>query len=216
MAQIFPLFDLVFVFLDANKIEKGGLPQTPLIHSVSEINVESGILIAINSGDHSPVNSQGTKTMSLKRRKKRKDLNVDENCVSSADVPSQVEVFYFTLQQNPAPKRRRSSKTELPPFIQLDGVYLSYDQFYESFKPRGEVFDVTMSAYSHVFNSQQTKPPSDVLFRKKIVFSPFIMRKLLLRNDLFQPRSILKELRSFQESVKFSNEDLLFFSYRER
>ena len=59
MAQIFPLFDLVFVFLDANKIEKGGLPQTPLIHSVSEINVESDILIAINSGDHSPVNSQG-------------------------------------------------------------------------------------------------------------------------------------------------------------
>jgi len=63
----------------------------------------------------------GTETMSLKRRKKRKALNVDENCVSSADVPSQVEVFYFTLQQNPAPKRRRSSKTELlvsyqPPF----------------------------------------------------------------------------------------------------
>ena len=62
-----------------------------------------------------------------------------------------------------------------PPFVQIAGFHVSYDEFYESFKQRGKIDNNVMSLWTYQFNLDEAeirKEDNNVV--KKYAFSSLI------------------------------------------
>lgn len=59
-----------------------------------------------------------------------------------------------------------------PPFVQIDGFYVSYDELYESLKPRGKLDNNVMTLWTYQFNHDEADAwADDNSIIKKYAFS---------------------------------------------
>ncbi|KAL6890601.1 hypothetical protein ACP4OV_008856 [Aristida adscensionis] len=151
--------------------------------------------------------SMGQSTIDLKNRKKRKALHPTIEPLK-AKVDHEVEEFFKLLKKKAVYKRRRQSEKQLsmdPPFVDIGAMHVSYSEFYDSLKNRGELGDAIFSCFCNLFNTNPSIPLTGPSARRKIVFSPF------LTSFKFSICFMYLELKKLEESVKFSTADLLFF-----
>ncbi|KAL6839630.1 hypothetical protein ACP4OV_030569 [Aristida adscensionis] len=156
--------------------------------------------------------SMGQSTIDLKNRKKRKALHPTIEPLK-AKVDHEVEEFFKLLKKKAVYKRRRQSEKQLsmdPPFVDIGAMHVSYSEFYDSLKNRGELGDAIVSCFYNLFNTNPSTPLTGPSARRKIVLSPFLTKKLLISPSIFQSASCISELKKLEESVKFSTADLLF------
>ena len=60
-----------------------------------------------------------------------------------------------------------------PIFVEIGSFSLTYDQFYQSFKPRGDVNYINMSVHSHIYNDRARFEGLSKPFIKKFMFTPY-------------------------------------------
>ncbi|OQU91755.1 hypothetical protein SORBI_3001G243901 [Sorghum bicolor] len=70
---------------------------------------------------------------------------------------------------------------ELPPFIQIAGFHITYDDFYESLKPRGHIANTIMTMWTYQFNHNcqaAWKLNNNII--KKFAFTAMMTDKLII------------------------------------
>ncbi|TVU49763.1 hypothetical protein EJB05_01099, partial [Eragrostis curvula] len=214
------------------KLQKTELPKTPTAEGTSLIklayenaNTDPGIQAAFSYAFESPSTkpvakvevskvdasiSIGPSTLNLKNRKKRKAVVKEEVEVPFVlTVEPKVDTFYLSTVRK---KSKKWSKSEnLSPFVSVLGFDLSYDEFRDSLRPRAELSDRVMSVYAHTFNLKAEKYMLDKCDRKKISFSHYFTKKLLVKPESFQSSGCVRELKEINDRLKITSADLLFF-----
>ncbi|TVU02891.1 hypothetical protein EJB05_51571 [Eragrostis curvula] len=210
-----------------DKLQKTELPKTPTAEGTSLIklayenaNTDLGIQVAFSYASESPSTkpvakvdasiSIGASTLDLKNRKKRKVVAKEEVEVPFVlTIGPEVESFYLSTVRL---KSQKWSKTKnISPFVSVLGFDLSYDEFRDSLKPRAELSDRVMSVYAHTFNWKAQKYMIEKCDRKKISFSHYSTKKLLVKPECFQSSGCVRELKEINGRLKITSADLLFF-----
>ncbi|CAL4917283.1 unnamed protein product [Urochloa decumbens] len=92
------------------------------------------------------------------------------------------------------------------------GFYVSYEDFYQSFKPRGEIINHVMTLFTYQFNLDESDAcASGNTIIKKYAFSAVLTDKLKIGPAKFIKDSCSRELKRLNKTWKFSKLDLLFF-----
>ncbi|KAL6653733.1 hypothetical protein ACP70R_008657 [Stipagrostis hirtigluma subsp. patula] len=199
-----------------------GLDTTVDVNSIfgtSHIDVGAGLEIAMNLDEQSPLKevdtpdglspSLGNSTIDLKNRKKRHASDLADPVPYVVEVSSAVETFYNNYVRKQGVRTGRAKN--VPPFVDVGGIDLTYQMFRESFKPRSDLRDLVFAAYCHCFNSLTDKSLFNKSDIKRIAFSPFFAKKLLVKPELFQTRCCIGEFRKLHQNLKIHHADLIFF-----
>ncbi|TVU43101.1 hypothetical protein EJB05_09539, partial [Eragrostis curvula] len=155
----------------------------------------------------------GTSTLDKMNRKRKKAKPIDGNNVATTALPYEVELFYSKIASNTVRRRRGTETEDEHAFIKLGDTYVTYPEYYQSVKGRRGVNENVMCAYTMVFNHDNATVPSDLSLRKRISFSPFLVKKLIVDNVAFDHTSCVPELKRMEKSLTFSDAHLLFFPF---
>uniref|UniRef100_A0A8R7JYA9 Uncharacterized protein n=1 Tax=Triticum urartu TaxID=4572 RepID=A0A8R7JYA9_TRIUA len=130
--------------------------------------------------------SIGPNTIEKKNRKKRAAKVQSPDEPKRLKIPREVDLFFTKFLRKPIFK-------EYTLFVNIEGFPISYDNFFASFKSRGEIRDEVMDSLIQTFNleaktSCQIKP-----FIKKFSFTSRFTNKLLVSPEVFDPVSCKTE-----------------------
>ncbi|XP_037434103.1 uncharacterized protein LOC119301262 isoform X2 [Triticum dicoccoides] len=178
-----------------------------------EANSNTGIYIdmgvALQSGssrtnDAQAGSSTGPNTIEKKNRKKRAAKVQYPDEPKRLKIPREVDLFFTKFLRKPIFK-------EYTLFVNIEGFPISYDNFFASFKSRGEIGDEVMDSLIQTFNleaktSCQIKP-----FIKKFCFTSRFTNKLLVSPEVFDPVSCKTEFDRVNSEESLWKKDLLFF-----
>jgi hypothetical protein len=89
-------------------------------------------------------------------------------------------------------------------------LHVTYKEFQESMKKYCDISETLMAVYCEVFNGRPEKYLFDKDNRKKISFSPFFTKKLLV-TPLFKSSECIDELKQLNNVLNIKSADLVFF-----
>lgn len=92
----------------------------------------------------------GTDTRDKKNRKKRAALNLNLKKAKMIKLDQDIITAYDSYIRERILKK--SKQNDPPAFIRIAGFHVSYDEFYESLKPRGEIGTKVMALWTYQYN----------------------------------------------------------------
>lgn len=105
--------------------------------------------------------SSGTSTREKKNRRKRAAVNPNfGKKPKKIKLDEETKVAYYTYLSRKLRFKEASGpadKNDHPPFVQIAGFHVSYDEFYESFKQRGKIDNNVMSLWTYQFNLDEAE-----------------------------------------------------------
>ncbi|CAN6347005.1 unnamed protein product [Urochloa humidicola] len=123
----------------------------------------------------------GSSTREKKNRKKRAAFNLKskaENVSKRTKLDDDAREAYNKylnkrIMKKPIPAADGKMK-EQPPFVQIAGFYVSYEDFYKLLKPRGEIVNHVMALWTYQLNLDELEARDrDKTIIKKYAFQPY-------------------------------------------
>ncbi|KAM0835890.1 hypothetical protein ACQ4PT_062659 [Festuca glaucescens] len=178
-------------------------PQSPFSNAHTPLCTSSA---EVQSDD---VSNTGPSTIDKRKRKKR---NAKKPCHSEERlnlfVDHSAEIFYDKYLGNMLFKNSKKSR-ETNIVVDLNGHTVTYERFYQSLKPRGEIANVVMDAFVQLFNERNDKVKDDKSSLRKISFSPFFT--LNVPPEKFNAKSVSREIVKMNKKFNFAKCGLLHF-----
>ncbi|XP_040244730.1 uncharacterized protein [Aegilops tauschii subsp. strangulata] len=163
----------------------------PASHCDTSVGIPMNMDFAIQQG-YSTMNnaeagpSTGTNTIEKKNRKKRAAKLQSPDPPKKLKISREVDIFFSKYLRKPIFQ-------EYTLFVDIEGFPVSYENYLNSFKARGEIGDEVMNSFIQVLNyeskmSSEVKPSV-----KKYCFTSYFTNKLLVPPELFDPVSCIRE-----------------------
>ncbi|CAO1947423.1 unnamed protein product [Urochloa humidicola] len=189
---------------------------------LAELDIEAHQIPAVTTGkeDVADVNKSGSSTHEKKTRKKRVacNLNQGERAAKRIKIGMEAKMAYSRYVAKrilKKPKVERDAEgniIEQPPFVRIAGFHVSYEAFYNSLKPRGQIDNHVMTLYTYLINIEEKEARErDTTIVKKYSFSSVLTEKLKMDPTKFVSDSRTRELARLNNTWQFSKLDLLFF-----
>ncbi|KAM0920016.1 hypothetical protein ACQ4PT_007794 [Festuca glaucescens] len=179
-------------------------PQSPFSNAHTPLSSSA----EVQSDD---VSNTGPSTIDKRKRKKinaKKPCHFEERL--NLFVDDSAEIFYDKYLGNMLFKNSKKSR-ETNIVVDLNGHTVTYERFYQSLKPRGEIANEVMDAFVQLFNERNDKVKDDKSSLRKISFSPFFMSKLNVPPEKFTAKSVSREIVKMKKKFNFAKCDLLHF-----
>lgn len=148
--------------------------------------------------------STGPNTIEKKNRKKRAAKLQSPDQPKKLKISREVDVFFSKNLRKPFFK-------EYTLFIDIEGFPVSYNNYFNSFKARGEIGDEVMNSLIQVLNFESKRTSDIKPFIKKYCFTSYFTNKLLVSPESFDPVSCMREFERINTEESLWKQDLLFF-----
>uniref|UniRef100_A0A8R7QSY8 Ubiquitin-like protease family profile domain-containing protein n=1 Tax=Triticum urartu TaxID=4572 RepID=A0A8R7QSY8_TRIUA len=156
----------------------------------------------MNNSEAGP--STGTNTMEKKNRKKRAAKVQSPEPAKKLKISHEVDIFFSKYLWKPIFQ-------EYTLFVDIEGFPVSYENYLNSFKARGEIGDEVMNSFIQVLN-HESKMSSEVKpYVKKYCFTSYFTNKFLVPLELFDPVSCMREFDRINSEESLWKQDLLYF-----
>ncbi|KAM0919396.1 hypothetical protein ACQ4PT_008298 [Festuca glaucescens] len=170
-------------------------PQSPFSNAHTPLCTSSA---EVQSDD---VSNTGPSTIDKRKRKKR---NAKKPCHSEERlnlfVDHSAEIFYDKYLGNMLFKNLKKSRgTNI--VVDLNGHTVTYERFYQSLKPRGEIANEVMDAFVQLFNERNDKVKDDKSSLRKISFSPFLRFDCGVFSFLYMEHWEVQEFKMFEPAL---------------
>ncbi|CAM0870693.1 unnamed protein product [Alopecurus aequalis] len=154
----------------------------------------------------------GTQTQDKKNRKKRAFLgNGTHANQKKIKVTDESKTLYNTYIIKRC-IRKPVDNEERPPFVDYGNYHISYEDFRESLKPRGKVDKNAMEIFIRHFNLVCNIPTTSEPFCTKFAFSQSMTSKLIVDEEVFDPKPCLKEFKKVYKEHELKTKDMLYFA----
>ncbi|VAI60089.1 unnamed protein product [Triticum turgidum subsp. durum] len=151
------------------------------------MNMDFSVQLGYSSFNNSEAGaSTGPNTIEKKNKKKRAAKVQSPDAPKKLKISQEVDIFFSKYLRKPIFQ-------EYTLFVDIEGFPVSYDNYFNSFKARGEIGDEVMNSFIQVLN-YESKMSSEVKpYLKKYCFTSYFTNKLLVPPESFDPISCIRE-----------------------
>ncbi|KAM0879016.1 hypothetical protein ACQ4PT_034508 [Festuca glaucescens] len=143
------------------------------------------------------------------RKRRAAKTTTPERYMQKLEIDEYADIFYDLFI-----RKKQFNSENSPVVIEIGPHSVSYEDFFNSFKPRGNVDYDTMSIFARVFNDRSRHDALSKPFLRKYMFSAYISEKLLADPSVFDKNSFTAYFNGLLYTTDFDVGilDILHFS----